>query len=616
MNRKIIWIVLGALLLLVLVVLLWWWFLGQEPTTPAPAGGLGTSETRPGGGGGGSGAQTNIGTSILGDRNVPPGSQGGSGGSGSGGSGISTISTSSLPGVSGVSGVSWLGGGSIFNPTPVNQVDSGTIGGLPSIGGGGGSGQSGGLSFTGALLGAGVAGAVACSASLFVGQAVGGTAVVGSTIYSATGLPVSDLGTHQILAYQAGIEITGEKRSFLDCITRAIKRAVLQQMTASIVNWINSGFNGKPSFVQNYQQFFTNVADVAAGEYIRGSSLSFLCSPFQLQVRIAIARSYARRNASQCSLTGVIKNVNSFMQGNFSAGGWPGLLAFTTTPTNNPYGAYMYAEVGLISAQSNALQAANRRIGPGGFLDFQEAYDCVNNTVVKDAAGNPTKLCKYRTTTPGKVIGDSLNTALGTPFRQNELAQSFDEIIGALMNQLITRTLQGGLSNLSSPSGYGGTGQQTSAEAQVLLTALQGAVSMAQQYGYTKQGSIGDIQNAQQQLQTLANCWDGKSSTNKTAALDKIAQLETRVAALNNQITRANSAIAKIQDFQTRLFSAVTSAQIQAVATDFSAAQSSGILVTQADVTSAQQDRASIQTEMATLNQQTAAELNQCNASF
>ena len=35
------------------------------------------------------------------------------------------------------------------------------------------------------------------------------------------------------------------------------------------------------------------------------------------------------------------------MNGNFSQGGWPGLLSFTTVPTNNPYGAFAYAQVGL-----------------------------------------------------------------------------------------------------------------------------------------------------------------------------------------------------------------------------------------------------------------------------
>src|SRR3989344_1557050 len=81
----------------------------------------------------------------------------------------------------------------------------------------------------------------------------------------------------------------------------------------------------KPSF----NKFFNNVGDQAAGEFIRGTGLAFLCSPFQMQIRIAVAQSYARRGAASCTLTGVIKNINSFMNGNFSQGGWGGLLQFT-----------------------------------------------------------------------------------------------------------------------------------------------------------------------------------------------------------------------------------------------------------------------------------------------
>src|SRR6185369_9942155 len=104
--------------------------------------------------------------------------------------------------------------------------------------------------------------------------------------------------------------------------------------------------NGQPSFVQNFNQYFANVADQAAGEFIKGSSLSFLCSPFAPQIKIAIAQRYANRNhAATCSLTKVTNNINGFLRGAWGAGGWGGLLQLTTVPTNNPYGALAYAQV-------------------------------------------------------------------------------------------------------------------------------------------------------------------------------------------------------------------------------------------------------------------------------
>ena len=461
-NKRIMWIVLGALLLLALVALLWWWFLGRTPATPDTSGGFGTSETRPGTGGG-TGDPTNIGTSIGGDRNVPLGGQGGSGGSGSGagggsdgsaGGGVSggtgggtggttgggtdgsgggtsttgtsptttdTTSTDDTGTATTTSDISWLGGtGGVFNPTPVNQVDGASLGGLLPVGGTGDEGS--GDSWINSALAAGIAGAVSCSGFLTSGA-------ITAFIPSAS-VKVNDTSNNS--------------KSFLDCIARIAAKVTIQKMTASIVNWINSGFNGKPSFVQNYQQFFNNVADQAAGEFIRGSSLSFLCSPFKAQVKIAIAQSYARRNnAASCTLTGIVGNLNSFMQGNFSQGGWPGLLAFTTIPTNNPYGAYMYAEAGL----SNTVAAAQDRnrldltLGRG-FLSFQEKYNC------KTVGGK--EFCQTRITTPGGAIAGVLDKTLGIPADSLNLAKSFDEIFGALINQLVTKTLQGGLYNLSS----------------------------------------------------------------------------------------------------------------------------------------------------------------------
>ena len=104
-------------------------------------------------------------------------------------------------------------------------------------------------------------------------------------------------------------------KTITDCLVRTLGRLAVQHITQSTVNWINSGFEGKPAFVQDFNQFFTDVADEAAGEFIQGSGLSFLCSPFQLKVRIAIAQSYARRNYSpaSCTLSQVTDNVKGFI---------------------------------------------------------------------------------------------------------------------------------------------------------------------------------------------------------------------------------------------------------------------------------------------------------------
>lgn len=627
MNRRIILIILGGLLFALLLALVWFWFFrGSGAPAAPPTGSFGSGQDRGTGTGTTNFGQNNGASQVPSDGNNA--STGGTVTNG-GTTNVDLGTVGTVPGVAQVPGVQWLGGSggigggpiTTFTPSAINQLNDGTVGGSPAIiGGFGNSGDgSGGLGLGGALLGAGIAGAVSCSGFLASG--------IAGTVTSAS-----------IVAVQVN-NPTSNSKQVLDCFTRVIAKVALQQMTASIVNWINSGFNGKPSFVRNYQNFFTNIADQAAGEFIRGTSLSFLCSPFQAQIKIAIAQSYARRNSgASCTLSGVIKNVNSFMNGNFAQGGWGGLLQFTTIPTNNPYGAYAYAQIGLVNAQQQALNNASRNLSPGGFIALQKETDCQTvgiKTGTGDISGARKVNCKTETSTPGTIIEESLASTLQVSkdtLVQAGVSGSFDAIISALITQLMTKTLYSGLSSLSGTQGYASDyltpeQQQAQADAQALLTDMQGKVQFAQQYGQAQQGSISDIQAVQQNLQTLANCWEVASSSpdlatgkqqqakaNAQTVLGIIASYNTQVAALNDNITRANVGIAKLQDLQTAAIGVTSAADVAAVKAAYQSALASGTLITQADVTQAQQDRASLQASLATRNAQTQTELNQCYA--
>lgn len=619
MNRRIIFIILGALLVLALVALLWWWFLGREPLQDG--GDFGTGTERPFDDGAnrvGGNNQTPIGSNIIdidGDANVnevtplpglddlPP-----------------LDDLDDLDDLSGyrAPGVTWYDGrSSNFNPTPINSVNNVNLSGTPYIinsttGGGGGNN---GLGYA-AIFGGAAAGLAACTVGLLGGVPISAsiTATNEALVAAGTlsGFPVSDNVTHQILTNVGAGELAIQgsdtfRENFLNCITRGIARIAIEQITASTVDWINSGFDGKPAFIQDYKKFFTNLADQSAGAFLEGSALSFLCSPIQFQVKIAIAQSYARSRSPppSCTLSQAVGNVEGFLDGNFSDGGWRGLLAVTTQPTNNPFGAYQYGQGLLRQVIAVDAQAKTLSISPGGFLSKEEC----------DANG---KNC--RIVTPGSAIEDSLRKVMGNSIDSLNLADNFDEIIGALVQQLMNKTLYQGLSNLSGNNGYEDTFRnpldtQAMEAARQLLTNLQGAIALAQQYGTAQQGSIADIQNAQGQLTSLENCWNAKRENARAdSAKARRDSLETRIAQYNTRITRSNSAITKAQQLHTALLSATSLAQVQAVAAQFASAQSTGGLIAQADVTSAQQNRTTLQNEMATLNQQTAAEINQCNA--
>jgi hypothetical protein len=614
MKKKIFFIILGALLILALIFLLWFWFFGRHDKSDVLPnnGSLGTatdSNNVGAGGGGGGNDQSPIGSNA----GAGAGAGAGSGGSGSGN--VQTPIPDYTYGYTGTtstyttytttpSGVIWLdgsGGGdgstnNRFTPTPINQLNNIDLSGIGNIGSTN-TGTGGDLGIGGSLIGA----AISCIVYLIPA-------------------PPTPLDLFQVQVS----DNADKSKTVQDCLTRVVAKIAIQSITQSIVEWINSGFNGQPSFVQDYEKFFTDIADRSAGEFIQGSGLAFLCSPFQLQVKIAVAQSYANRkasSASSCTLSGVINNVDGFFKGNFQDGGWPGFLQVTTAPQNNPYGGFVQAQIALNNKVLVDTTNANRNI-KDGFIGSTEEYNC---RTIKDTDGSISRDCQTRIVTPPSISEGLAQKISGLGIDENLLADSFDEIISALMNQLVSKLLYSGLSNLSSSIDVG---QQRGLDAaQTLLTNLQGASQIAQQYGSSQQGSIGDIQAAQAQLTTLANCWSTAASStslssgqiaqaqgNAVTANTTIVNLEARVALFNNNITKANTAMATIAQLQTSALSATTLKEVQVVQKQFTAAQNSGALITQATVTSAQQDRQTLQSEMNGLNQSTAAQLTQCYA--
>ena len=241
----------------------------------------------------------------------------------------------------------------------------------------------------------------------------------------------------------APIPITGAQvapfaGSSADSLAMILLKPLIQNFTNSLVEWINSGFQGGPLFVTDPANFFIGVADRTEGEFIAGSDLAFLCSPFALQIRLALNLNYsaAFRDQIACTLTGVIDNVDNFIN-DFEQGGWAGW--FSLTQNNNPYATYLAAQseldIRLLSAQG--IEGLKLNWGQG-FLSWQ---DCVQ----EDQNGKCVKYSEVKT--PGKVIESQLSQALGSNLRQLELAQEFDQIVAALVNQLFQQIIMqaGGL---------------------------------------------------------------------------------------------------------------------------------------------------------------------------
>jgi len=259
-------------------------------------------------------------------------------------------------------------------------------------------------------------------------------------------IPVSDSALRD---KEAGVTMFGFTVPGLtwDLVAITIAKLALEQILNATTDWINNGFEGNPAYVTDPLQFFTKIADNIAGEFIAGSELGFLCSPFQAKIRIALQRYHTQRKRFQCTLTNVVANIEDFYN-DFSQGGWDAWFVMTQNDVNNPYGAFLEAQLELNELIASTLGIENQRLSwDSGFLGWSE---CIR----EDDAGE----CIERgpTKTPGKVIESQLENVLGSGVRQLELADEFDELVAALFSQLLKQIFSSA-QGLFNGTGFGGS---------------------------------------------------------------------------------------------------------------------------------------------------------------
>lgn len=244
-----------------------------------------------------------------------------------------------------------------------------------------------------------------------------------------TNVPVTvDMGLFSVSA-QASVN-TGsitDRKCYLDFIIKTLSRAVVHQLVSSIIDWINRGFKGGPTFVTDPAGFFGGIADQEIGRMIDGSALGFVCDPFRLQIQFSFLAQRDRTVApSRCSITGIVKNFQNFVNGNFKEGGWKGWISMTTQAQNNPYGSQVMAEeiaaARIISRQNTAQITVDWGKGFKSLLS--------SDGTIK---------------TPGTLINDQLSKATGNELDYLNLAREFDDIVIALANLGISKIMSSGL---------------------------------------------------------------------------------------------------------------------------------------------------------------------------
>lgn len=197
---------------------------------------------------------------------------------------------------------------------------------------------------------------------------------------------------------------------------------IIAEIGRATVTWINNGFEGNPVFVENPEQFFADIADIQAGSMLNEISNGFLCSPIKNIVRVNIANRYNSSispygNQSQCSFSAISGNIDQFMSG--ETFGWEDWYSYTQVPSNNPYGATVYGNIELDSRIAQSLGIQSQLLDWGrGFLSFTDPET-------------------GKVSSPGVIVESQLNQRLFSGESRLQMADEFDEIVTALVNQLV-----------------------------------------------------------------------------------------------------------------------------------------------------------------------------------
>lgn len=306
---------------------------------------------------------------------------------------------------------------------------------------------------------------------------VAGSVLSGTLPVHAQPLPVAEVGPALVTQNATLVEsiISAVKDSaqvtkdwVLDDLAYQVANLAIESMTKSTVNWINSGFQGSPAFVTDLNTNLRGVGDAVADRFFDElSNQSITTTPFQDKVLDTVRLGYYLRTSPESfyernpyTLNQVSADDRAFLQGDFSQGGFNAWFSAVMNPQNNPYGAQMLADEALTNVVANATNNRLQELSWNrGFLSWRG--DCVATDDIDAISLTGADPCvEYEIKTPGSVIMESLNKVQGVPFDRLVSADEFNEIIGALLNQLALQVIGGGdgggVRGLSQPSSGGG----------------------------------------------------------------------------------------------------------------------------------------------------------------
>lgn len=184
----------------------------------------------------------------------------------------------------------------------------------------------------------------------------------------------------------------------LNGIAYTLAKNQLTAMTKSAMNWITTGFNGDPMYVQNATSFMNNITDNILEKEVslfQGDTNSY---PYGNSYAIGAINS---NNYQRNFYTSMKQNLTYYLSSgkagddaatvledysnNFGMGGWNGWLAFTQQPQNNPLGYSMKMSDYIAQKQNAEITEKKEELARNkGILDQKK---CIKYATSKAKGG-------------------------------------------------------------------------------------------------------------------------------------------------------------------------------------------------------------------------------------
>lgn len=362
----------------------------------------------------------------------------------------------------------------------------------------------------------------------------------------------------------------------LNGLAWTVAKTAVNSITRSTVNWINSGFQGSPAFVTDLGHNLQNVGDAIAENFFAEldhttyDATGFnIRSPFQDQIAQKLREQYYMSTSdwgiNPYTLGQYSDDPTAFLNGDFSHGGFNASLAATQNPGNNPFGAYLQAQHALFAQVDQATGQRKTELDWGkGFLSYRggcaKATNAAVGALTDITLSHQDDCVGHKILSPGTVVESQLEKAVGNGVEQLQIANSINEIVGALAGQMVNQVLgSGGLSGVSQPSSGGGRSYLSQATDSSNYNQVSSSLSTGFQQNLTTQSAAISAYQANEQkiFDTATTAKQACSVTNSaqlgfiqraldsaSAGISKASIALSQIATLSDQVTAAQNTAA------------------------------------------------------------------------